>query len=91
MRINDGSDQTKEEYELEQIALSKEHEENKAFIAECVATRLLMNTLHPMDLGIIDAYVKIEDFTIMYDQMLERLADEYGIEIPEKSDCDLPF
>jgi len=87
--MTDGSYQTKEDYELEQIEI---HEERKAFLLECMETRKLMASIHPQDLKIIDQYIKLEDFTIMYDQMLERLAEEYMVDIFQgRKDDDLPF
>lgn len=90
MKVDNGEKLTEKEYNK---SLIDEHEEHKAFIADCIATRQRFSSIHPLDLQIIDDYVKIEDFAIMYDQLLERLAEQYGIPLPCEPiyDDELPF
>ena len=90
-KVDDGSSQTEKEYNQ---ALIDEQIELVEFLHECMETRKKMSSIHPQDLKIIDQYILIEDFAIMYDQLLERLAAEHGIDIFGKSnssDDDLPF
>lgn len=91
MKVDNGETQTEEEYNQ---ALIDKQIELVEFLHACMETRKLMSTIHPQDLKIIDQYILIEDFSIMYDQLLERLADQHGIDIfdkSNKSDDDLPF
>lgn len=94
MEIKDGIIcRTQEEYTL-LLQFKKEYEEHEEFINACLATRQEMGRLETSSLKILNDYCLIEDFVIMYDQLLERLAEEYGIKIFEDTACnasDLPF
>jgi tRNA threonylcarbamoyladenosine modification (KEOPS) complex Cgi121 subunit len=69
--------------------MAKEIQDNIDFINECIETRKEVSTIQASSFHIINDYLKLEDFAIMYDQLLERTAAQYGIDIYEKQEC--PF
>lgn len=55
--------------------------DDQQFIKECLETRRELCRLQPSSLRIINDYTLVEDFVILYDQLLDRVATSCGINI----------